>query len=80
MHILILNLLQQKKKICLVPPEIARRLTVLSATGICQGYSSNPGTSFNGYFLKENDRYYVVSSVDLRYTFCLTFYIMLKDI
>lgn len=79
-HILLPGPVKAKEKICLIPPEIARRLIQFSAQGICQTPYPSAGMQFYGAIVKESDKYYIISNTNIAYLYYVTFYLFLKDI
>lgn len=79
-HILLSGPVKAKEKICLIPPAITRRLMQFSAQGICQTPDPSAGSLFYGAITKESDKYYLISSTDIKYKYYVTFYLFLKDI
>lgn len=67
-------------KICVIPPEIAKRLIQLSAQGVMQSPSASSGGIFYGAIRKEDGKYYILNNIKIDYTYYLMFYLMLKDI
>ena len=67
--------LKINEKVCEIPPEIASRLIQKSAQGIMQTDSLGGGGSlFFGRIIKENNKYYVVTSAETKINYYITFF------
>lgn len=69
-----------KTKICLIPPEIAKRLIQVSAQGVLQTATASSGGTFYGAIVNENGKFYVITNSKIDYSYYAMFYLMLKDI
>lgn len=79
-HILLPGPVNAKEKICLIPPEIARRLIQFSAQGVSQTPNPSSGDIFYGAIVEESNKYYIITNTAIKYKYYVTFYLFLKDI